>query len=354
MSIDVEGLLSEISPDAPCGQDLEYDPAFVEMIDASQGKAEQQMGDQVIDAVPPDWKNVRGKALEVLGRSRDLRAAVFLARALIHVEGPVGLEAGLAVIQGLLDRHWDQVHPQLDPDDDNDPTMRVNTLAALCDKAATLDSVHEMYLVESRAIGRFSLRDVHIATGETPPPSEGESPDLNLIDGAFLDCPVEDLEATSNALGSAAERAKAIEDKLTNLVGSSRAVDLSALGTVIRAAHAVVADRLARRGVGDGAPDAGGVPGEAGAEVAGQSAPGGAAAGPQPVQGEITSREDVIRMLDKMCSYFERIEPSSPVPLLLKRAKRLVSKNFMDILSDLAPEGVPQAELIRGLDSGDS
>ena len=46
--------------------------------------------------------------------------------------------------------------------------------------------------------------------------------------------------------------------------------------------------------------------------------------------------------------YYERHEPSSPVPLLLKRAKRLVAKDFMEILRDLAPDGVDQAERISG------
>jgi type VI secretion system protein ImpA len=31
--------------------------------------------------------------------------------------------------------------------------------------------------------------------------------------------------------------------------------------------------------------------------------------------GTITSREDVVRLLDRMCEYYERNEPSSPVPL---------------------------------------
>ena len=55
-----------------------------------------------------------------------------------------------------------------------------------------------------------------------------------------------------------------------------------------------------------------------------------------------------MRALDEIIRYFERAEPSSPVPLLLRRAQRLVDKNFLDILRDLAPDGVQQAELFRG------
>ena len=70
--------------------------------------------------------------------------------------------------------------------------------------------------------------------------------------------------------------------------------------------------------------------------------------------GEIASREDAIRMLDKICEYFDRHEPSSPVPFLLKRAKTLVVKDFMAILLDLAPGGAEQANLIFGIHSENS
>ncbi|NOQ69154.1 MAG: type VI secretion system protein TssA, partial [Gammaproteobacteria bacterium] len=69
----------------------------------------------------------------------------------------------------------------------------------------------------------------------------------------------------------------------------------------------------------------------------------------QPVAGTINSQEDVIRVLDMACEYFKRHEPSSPVPLLLQRAKRLVAKDFMEILRDLTPAGVTQAEEISGI-----
>ena len=72
------------------------------------------------------------------------------------------------------------------------------------------------------------------------------------------------------------------------------------------------------------------------------------------VVGEIASREDVIRTLEKICEYYSRHEPSSPVPFMLKRAKKLVRMDFMEILRDLAPGGTDQADLIFGLQPEES
>jgi len=54
-AIDVESLAAEISPDAPCGANLEYDAALSELERIAQGKPEQQMGDTVIAAEEPDF-----------------------------------------------------------------------------------------------------------------------------------------------------------------------------------------------------------------------------------------------------------------------------------------------------------
>jgi len=351
--LDIEQLLSEIVAAAPCGEDLEYDPAFAEMEKLAQETPERQYGDTIIPAEPPDWRGVQKAALALMERTRDLRVAVCLTRALLQVESLTGFADGLKLVDGLIERFWEHVHPQLDPDDDNDPTLRVNIIVALCDPDTTLRALREAPLVNSRALGRFSLRDVQVAAGLlTPVASEGsaELPTPARIDGAFQDADLESLQATVNAVIGAMERVEHIEAALTDRIGVTQAPDMSALTGVLKEIRQVLVDQLRRRGAAP-AGDADEV--EAAAASASDST---ASAGPRLVVGEITSREEAIRLLDKICEYFNRHEPSSPVPFLLKRAKKLVTKDFMAILRDLAPAGTEQADLIfgpRGEDDGD-
>jgi type VI secretion system protein ImpA len=331
-TLDVEQLLQPISDDKPCGDDLEYDPGFIEMNAAAEGKPAQQMGDEVIEGQDPDWGAVRGKAIDLLGRTKDLRIGVLLTEALVRTEGMPGLDSGLTLVNGLVERHWQAVHPQLDPDDWNDPTMRMNILATIVGDGF-LRAVREAVLVESRALGRFSLKDIEMATGELPAPEGVEPPTTATIDGAFLDCELEALQATADSVSASIGHVKTLDSVLTDQVGVGVAPDVSALPKLLESVREVLAEQLARRGVGE-APAA--------------EAPAGAAA-PAPIAGEVNSREDVIRVLDKACDYFARHEPSSPVPFLLQRAKRLVSKDFMDIMKDIAPDGVHQAESVTGV-----
>ena len=335
MSLDVDALTQELSAEQPCGENLEYDPGFIELNTLAEGKPERQMGETVIAAEEPEWKDVRKAALALFERTRDLRVAVQLARAAANLDGVGGLRDGLALVRGLIDRHWETVHPQLDPEDDLDPTLRVNTLEQLNDATAMLRHVRNIPLVRDRLGREYSMRDVLVSRGEIPwreadsaPPSESD------IRGAFTDANEEGLREGFAAVDAAAEHAKAIQAAVMERVGAAQSLSLDDLVKAIVEIAKVYAAELARRG--DGAAAA-----ADGADAAGSAGTGLAG-------GSVSSRAEVVATLDRLCDYFSRHEPSSPIPLLLQRAKRLVNQDFMTILRDLAPDGVAQAETIAG------
>src|SRR5262245_5028350 len=177
-SVDLESLLSPLGGESPGGPDLVYDPAFVEMEQAALGKPERQYGDKVYPAEPADWPAVHEHVLALLGRTRDLRVAVLLARSGARLQGLAGYAQGLALVRGLLERHWDHVHPHLDASDGNDPTMRMNALVPLAAADAGLVDLRAAAVVPVR--GSPTVRDVELAfapgnagAGETVPSEAG-------------------------------------------------------------------------------------------------------------------------------------------------------------------------------------
>src|SRR5690606_12113937 len=84
---DTDSLLAPISDDAPCGENLEYDPAFGELERAAQGTPERVMGDEVKPAEPPDWNDVLDKSLALFARTKDLRVAVYVLQAALRTRG---------------------------------------------------------------------------------------------------------------------------------------------------------------------------------------------------------------------------------------------------------------------------
>ena len=339
--INIDKLLEPVSDETACGDDLEYDPDFGELERAAQGKEAHVMGEKEIAAEPPDWNEVFDAAEALLLRTKDLRVASYLAHASLNLHGIPGLAAGLKLVNDMAHRYWDEVHPQLDAEDDNDPTLRVNSLLDLNSANGFVGSLDHAVLVSSRSLGKFSMRHIRLSKGEIslPQGDDSEVPDPTHIEAAFLDCELDEITANSDAVDKCVGTLADLADYTREQVGIELAPDFSNLSAELKVVSGILREQLARRGVAvEPVEDADG---------------DGAAAPAAAVSGEIRTREDAVRVLDKVSEYFRKNEPSSPVPLLLQRAKRLISMDFMEILRDLTPQGVSEAETIGGLDRDD-
>jgi type VI secretion system protein ImpA len=337
----LETLLAPLSDQAPCGPDLEYDAEFMALERVAASRAERMVGDSVLAAEEPDWDKVRELALAVMQRSRDLRVATHLVVAWTRLRGLDGCSDGLALVHGLLERQWGDVHPRLDAEDDDDPTARVNALLALADPLRLLGHLRTAPFVQSPRLGRFGLRDLRIAQGSLKVAAGDDAalPSLAEIEACCLDCPLEQLQAAASAGRQALAAAQAIDGLLGERLGTASPdlkpllVDLAELDRFLQPQW------LARSGT------------DAALQAAGHDSPGEAGTGTAAVaaaSGRIETPEDVRRRLDEICDYYARAEPSSPVPMLLRRAQRLIGKDFLDLLRDLAPGGVDELERVTG------
>lgn len=325
--LDLTALAQPLGEAEGGGRNIEYAPEFLELEEEVLGKPEVQYGDTITQAIDPNWQRVTLLALPLLERSRDLRLAIWLTRAQLSVHGIAGLAAGLQLIHGLLENCWDGLHPQLDPLDNNDPLLRINILAFLCEPGGLLRDLLDAPLVRARSVGALSLRQIDLANDE-------QTGDLSpaLLEGALAEADPRELGATYQALAQALALSVQIEHLLTEKVGVGRAIDLSCLVTLLRrAAHVTRRDppQVDVPAVGAVMPTA------------------------RLIHSEINSREDARQAIDRVCRYFQVHEPASPVPFLLLRAKQLIDKNFMELLQDLAPDGLAQLAVVSGMrDSG--
>ena len=162
--LDLDPCLATIDTDAPSGPDLEYDPEFTALELANAPGEERVIGDAVIPAEDPDFAEVARAATALLSRSRDLRVAVILANATLRTEGLTGFETVLGFIRNGLEEHWDSVHPQLDAEDDDDPTMRVNAVLGLTDRGGVLAALRAAPLAENVYSYAASKAAVHHLT----------------------------------------------------------------------------------------------------------------------------------------------------------------------------------------------
>jgi type VI secretion system protein ImpA len=89
---------------------------------------------------------------------------------------------------------------------------------------------------------------------------------------------------------------------------------------------------------------------EAGGDDGAASPGGGAATGRRGLAGSVTSREEAVRAIDMVCEYLERAEPTNPAPLFLRRARKLISHDFLQLLKVLAPDALHEVARVVGVD----
>ena len=343
--MNIEALLASHDEESPSGENLEYDPAFIEMEIAAQPGEERQAGDEILEAEDPDFRDVAEKALAVLERSHDIRAATCYAGAILHTEGLTGFAEATSYIRGCLEQYWDTCHPELDEDDDNDPTMRINSVQDLAGDTTVLRALRRAPLTNSRSFGRISLRDINISTGDTPMPEGADAiADSASISAAFQDTDDEYLATTLAAAKQALEDVAAI-DAVFSAQTPGQGPNLDDLTRTLRQVIKPLQDAVGADADDEPIDDGDDDGDTTDAPVRSSSGGGG--------PGVINSPADVSAALDRIIGYYRREEPSSPLPILLERAKRLVNADFMTIMKDMAPSGVDNVNLIGGLEDDD-
>jgi type VI secretion system protein ImpA len=332
--------------DPPCGEDLEYDNAFLELSKAAEGKPETQFS----EAEPPDWRSVLGQAESLMDQTRDVRVAIYWGRAQLHAEGFAVLPELLRLVREWLSRYWDDVHPKPDPDD-GDPYARLNALGQLEDTASLLGDVRQSMIVKSRAIGTLSVRDVEIALDRISPREDESAMSTSSVE-QLLAAACEEDSSLADVPRRASEELEGLLSLLEDKAGYGRAPSCDDLKGMLRGLQGLMPkpdeggdgddldDLLSSFDSGDGDST------EVSAAPSRRASGGG--------NGEILTREDAIKAIERVCEYLERAEPTSPAQLLLRRSQRLIEKNFMDLIRELAPEAYAGVAKIMGVDAGES
>jgi len=321
-----QALLEPISADAPCGESLEDTPLLASF-DAFRVFGQRHGLDP-----PPPWADIKSRALEALAKSKDLRVLAFLGSATLRTDGFSAFADTLTVAAKWLEMYWNPVFPVVS----EDAILRRNALNCFADPMGVVDGLRRLPLVTSRVHGNYGLRDIDIATGQIPAKEGEPRPTEDQINGAFGEMPAEELTALHASAAGAVAALKSIDSQMRESAGSDATPQFDGLTSQLVRIERFLASQLALR------PGHEVTPADVGAPAAGQAR-----------SGVIGSRQDAIAALDAVADFFRRTEPSSPIPLFLSRAKRLVSKDFLEVLADIAPDAVAQERVAGGLRDGE-
>jgi type VI secretion system protein ImpA len=336
---DLKSLLAPIAGASPTGVDLD---GTLELSALELASAEPE--DAVVPGVERsdgrNWREIREQTQALLDKSKDLRILARLVRALLQIEGLPGYCAGVSVMCELAERYWDDIYPALDPED-GDAVMRLNAIQELVSAPFMAQLRVAPMLGGDRSV-KATANDLLLATSSALGKPELPHAPSHLVFGVLdalapttLQEHVDLLAATRGRLSRLIEFV--FEKTRAKLqIGALIKIDAKAAPGLLDGLHQSLSDEATRLLKNKASETA------TGTENGDSRLRGGGS-------GEVSRREDVIMMIERICGYYARVEPSSPVPLILQRAKRLVTMDFLQIVRDLADQGLPQVGTVAGI-----
>ncbi|MBL8310056.1 MAG: type VI secretion system protein TssA [Burkholderiales bacterium] len=332
---DFDRFAEPLDGESPCGPDCEYENDFIALAQAVVGKPEQQFGDTVIPAVPPDWPEVDNLSRALLQRTRDLRVVGWLALANTQMRGAPAFAAGLRLMLQLCERFWDEVHPRVVVDGDDDPYLRMNAISAFAGSEFSgedrlIQALRGSTLIKQPLV--LTYRDAELTFSKAPEAKY----DLPQVESMILDAIAAGNESVL-AVVEALENYEKLQTLLDEKVASGDAPDMERLPQILKPVALGIRhlQATATGGVSDAEADV----------TSGDIAVGGA---PVSAPGVVNSREDARRALERVCEYLERHEPSNPAALFARRAQRMLDMSFLDIMRELSPDSMSHLEMLTG------
>ena len=261
----------------------------------------------------------------LLQRTRDIRLLILQARLSILNKDVGGFAVNLAATAYWLEKFWNAVHPRPQPGDSARSTA-VGTL----DLPTVIFPLQYIPLSEARRHGQISYRTWMIATGEVQPrtgevqlPQSVITEAISAADPAVLATVRNDISLVKTSL-----------DTIRNVFLAHReSAGLDKLSTLVTTIRGFIDPQAAAAEAGP----------EAETDAADLAAAGDA--GPVPA-----SLDQVRGALAAIAEYYSRLEPSSPVLLLVRQARDLIGKSFFEVMNILMPTQVERAAFQIGAD----
>ncbi len=337
MSLPDVASLKTLLDDNKVGEDCEYDNLYLQLEELASPVAEQEIGDAVTEGRDADFKTLVANCTELWKKTRDLRVAAYLTVGYGCTEGFSGLKLGLSLIDFLVDELWEECYPRLDPEDDNDPTERINILNMLSPQSGSYNDPVQFinHLRKLKFLGNlpYTVKDVLVSQGMLESNEEGV--DLAILQGQLRSTPSELFAEKIGQLDEIQELLNHIVETMNAKMGDGGMVSFESLSTElkhIRKLYSVYAGGTAQE---SGAEEAEEQPAETEALAAAPAPTVGSAGMVNLKAFRVQNRNDALLLIERCAEYFRKAEPTSPLPYLLDRALRMADMNFVDILAEI-------------------
>lgn len=348
--IDLTALLAPISAENPTGSDIRTDSSpnskYQQIkIARSAARAAERKSIHEGDTTEADehWRKILNLAPDILlSQSKDLEIVSWLTEALIRKHGFQGLRDSFELIHGLVESFWDNLYPM--PDEDGMET-RTSPLSGLNGEGAEgvlIAPIRKVPITQGDAPGPFSFwqyqqaSDAQRAASDSIRESKIEKLGFSLetIDRAVDVSSSEFFVDQIDDLTQCIDFCKKLNTLLDQHCGVNDAPSMRNILEVLEECRGVVM-HIAKHKLPTPAEEP-----EVDASTAADdnNSSGSAPASAKVVKGAVNSREEALKQLLEISTFFRKTEPHSPLSYLLEKTVRWGNMSLNDLIVELIPD----------------
>ena len=339
MILNLEALLAPISGDQPTGPNLRLnDSAGAIYYRIKDARSAARMAERQADAeadrgsLAPEWRLIFEQAQELLANhSKDLEVACWLTEAALRMHGFAGLRDAMGLLAGLVEAYWSELHSV----DDEDIGAKVAPIAGLNGTGG-----------EGALIQPLRLAPLTGAKGTEPAglwhymvlrKRGATAPEAKQLAEAATSTDRPTFVAVYRNIGAALASYSALSAYLDSVCGDETPPSSTIRNTLVEAQDAL----RDLTGLDQAALDEPAVTGRPATEPEpGQDAPPSAQTSAPPVSGPaiLATRDDALRELDRIATFFREHEPNSPTAYTLQTLIRRARLPLAELLQELIPD----------------
>lgn len=327
MAIDVNELLAPIPGGDPAGSDASFSDQFDRIREARRADdTHLAQGDWQTELKVADWREAQSLSEDILLRtSKDLQAAVWLGEAAISRHGLEGARDSFDLLEGLLERYWEGLHPRAEDGDLEERAGKLAWFATYAGRALQMLMLNDDPQAPLTLAGWQDSREVD-NLGRQNAEAYQAAMDEGRINGDTYDSRIQatadDVIRVNLEMAQAAREAFARFSAKADACLGREAPSLGAIDDALKKIQQVYVKVAAAKGMGGVAGAAGEVDmADDGAMAPVQDATGGVGMAKLDLQsGSLASKEAALRALNDIAAFFRRTEPHSPVSYMLERA----------------------------------
>ncbi len=352
-SIDLDALLAPISDDMPTGKDCRQNPSpnsLYQQVKIARNAAREierkNASGADLGSPDEDWRKVYDLAPKILlQEAKDLEVACWYLEALLRRFGFQGLRDGLKLLNGLIERFWDDLYPTPDEDGLETKVAPITGLNGTGQEGVLISAIRTSLITQGNSAGPFAFWECQKALAN----HRIQDPENREKEFKRLGFEFEDMEKAINE--SSAEYMTNLRDDLTECIalyrhmshqldeycGTYEAPPTSQVISLLEECLSVVKHLGQDKFPVEEAATEDPLATDEGAASSAPSAPTRAGGPPE-------TREQAFKQLLEIAEYFRKREPHSPVSYVLEKAVKWGNMPLFELMRELIADDQALAE----------